>query len=75
LLEKSLKKGSNGLDRLVIERFTATDELFAVVLVVRHVVPLEGESVRWFLDVAGGKELGDTEHLFETMRMDARQGK
>jgi hypothetical protein len=75
LLEKSLKKGGNGLDCLVIERFTATNELFAIVFVVGHVVPLEGESVRWLLDITGEKELGNTEHLFETMQMDARRGK
>ena len=42
--------------------------------VVGHIIPLEGESVRWFWDVAGGKELGDTKDLLKTMRVDARRG-
>jgi hypothetical protein len=59
LLKESLKKSRDGLDGLVVKRFSAQDELLAVVLVVRHVVPLKRKLIQRFQDVARLKKLGN----------------
>ena len=74
LLKESLEKGRDGLNNLVVERFSAQDKFLPVVLVVRHVVPLKCELVQRFWDVARRKKLGNAEHLFQTVQMHARRG-
>jgi hypothetical protein len=48
LLKESLKKGRDRLNSLVVEHFTAQNKLFAVALVVQHLVPLQGELSEGF---------------------------
>ena len=67
LLKEILEKGHDGLDGLIVERFSAQDKLFAVVLVVGHVVPLKRKLVQRFQDVALRKILGNAELFFETV--------
>ena len=74
LLVESLKKGRDRLEGRVLQRFAAEDVLFAVALVVRHVVPLERERFGRLREVPGRKQLGDAQHFFESLRVEPRGG-
>ncbi len=74
LLVKSLKKLRDRFDGRVLKRFTAENELLAVAVVVRHVVPLQSERVRQLRDVAYREDLGDAKHLLILLRVQARGG-
>ena len=73
LSEESLKIFRQALDGLVGELFSARDELVAIGLVVRHVVPLDRELVARRQRLAGGEELRDAKHLLKSVRVVTRR--
>ncbi len=73
LSKESLKIFSQALDSLVGKLFSARDELVAISLVVLHVVPLGCERLGQLRDLAGQEELGNAQHLFESMRVHSWQ--
>jgi hypothetical protein len=75
LSKESLKIFGQALDGLVGKLFCTRDELVTIGLVVCHIIPLGCERLGRLCDLAGGKKLGDAQHLFKSVRVRSRWSK